>query len=148
VNPIPNTFLNYSNYESYCCFSCVYYSEWETPTWPPSIQMGYNRWNILGFNFTKRDALSSLYKISIYRHRLHEPFGYIKSVHYAILYMQQQSILNGIFVSCFMTEKEACRYNDKCSSILLLKARQAYLIRSVWKWKLFKQWIKAWTVCF
>jgi hypothetical protein len=26
---------------------------------------GDNRWNILGFNFTKRDALSSLYKISI-----------------------------------------------------------------------------------
>ena len=26
---------------------------------------GGNRWNILGFNFTKRDALSSLYKISI-----------------------------------------------------------------------------------
>ena len=24
---------------------------------------GVNRWNILGFNFTKRDALSSLYKI-------------------------------------------------------------------------------------
>jgi hypothetical protein len=24
-----------------------------------------NRWNILGFNFTKRDALSSVYKISI-----------------------------------------------------------------------------------
>ena len=26
---------------------------------------GDNRWNILGFNFTKRDALSSLYKISM-----------------------------------------------------------------------------------
>jgi hypothetical protein len=39
-------------------------SAWEIPTWPPSIQMGGNRWNILGFNFTKRDALSSLYKIS------------------------------------------------------------------------------------
>ena len=26
---------------------------------------GSNRWNILGFNFTKRDALSSLYKISM-----------------------------------------------------------------------------------
>ena len=25
---------------------------------------GGNRWNILGFNFTKRDALSSVYKIS------------------------------------------------------------------------------------
>ena len=24
-----------------------------------------NRWNIIGFNFTKRDALSSLYKISM-----------------------------------------------------------------------------------
>ena len=24
-----------------------------------------NRWNILGFNFNKRDALSSVYKISI-----------------------------------------------------------------------------------
>jgi hypothetical protein len=28
---------------------------------------GGNRWNILGFNFTKRDALSSLYKISMVR---------------------------------------------------------------------------------
>ena len=26
---------------------------------------GGNCWNILGFNFTKRDALSSLYKISM-----------------------------------------------------------------------------------
>ena len=26
---------------------------------------GGNRWIILGFNFTKRDALSSLYKISM-----------------------------------------------------------------------------------
>ena len=27
---------------------------------------GGNRWNILGFNFTKRDALSSVYNISMY----------------------------------------------------------------------------------
>jgi hypothetical protein len=26
---------------------------------------GGNRWNILGFNFTERDALSSVYKISV-----------------------------------------------------------------------------------
>ena len=26
---------------------------------------GGNRWNILGFKFTKRDALSSVYKISM-----------------------------------------------------------------------------------
>ena len=26
---------------------------------------GGNRWNILGFNFTKRDALFSVYKISM-----------------------------------------------------------------------------------
>jgi hypothetical protein len=26
---------------------------------------GSNSWNILGFNFTKRDALSSVYKISM-----------------------------------------------------------------------------------
>jgi hypothetical protein len=26
---------------------------------------GGNRWDILGFNFTKRDALSSVYKISM-----------------------------------------------------------------------------------
>ena len=26
---------------------------------------GSNRWSILGFNFTKRDALSSVYKISM-----------------------------------------------------------------------------------
>ena len=29
---------------------------------------GGNRWNILGFNFTKRDALSSVYKISMAIH--------------------------------------------------------------------------------
>jgi hypothetical protein len=28
---------------------------------------GGNRWNILGFSFTKRDALSSVYKISMYK---------------------------------------------------------------------------------
>ena len=39
VKPIPNTFSNYSNDESYCCF-LSFISEWETPTWPPSIQMG------------------------------------------------------------------------------------------------------------
>ena len=27
---------------------------------------GGNRWDILGFNFTKRDALSSVYKISMH----------------------------------------------------------------------------------
>ena len=30
---------------------------------------GGNRWNILGFNFTKRDALSSVYKISMFLDR-------------------------------------------------------------------------------
>ena len=30
---------------------------------------GGNSWNILGFNFTKRDALSSLYKISMIKAR-------------------------------------------------------------------------------
>jgi hypothetical protein len=30
---------------------------------------GGNRWNILGFNFNKRDALSSVYKISMLRPR-------------------------------------------------------------------------------
>ena len=29
-----------------------------------------NRWNILGFNFTKRDALSSVYKISMAETRI------------------------------------------------------------------------------
>jgi hypothetical protein len=40
VRTFPNTFSNFSDDESYCCFLSVYYSEWETPTWPPSIQMG------------------------------------------------------------------------------------------------------------
>jgi hypothetical protein len=31
---------------------------------------GGNRWNILGFSFTKRDALSSVYKISMVTIRL------------------------------------------------------------------------------
>ena len=30
-----------------------------------AIYSNGNRWNILGFNFTKRDALSSVYKISM-----------------------------------------------------------------------------------
>jgi hypothetical protein len=32
---------------------------------------GGNRWNILGFNFTKRDDLSSVYKISMVVLHLH-----------------------------------------------------------------------------
>ena len=35
---------------------------------------GDNRWNILGFNFTKRDALSSLYKISMGLSPYNRPF--------------------------------------------------------------------------
>ena len=31
---------------------------------------GGNRWNILGFNFTKRDALSSVYKIYMAKSRV------------------------------------------------------------------------------
>ena len=39
---------------------------------------GGNRWNILGFNFTKRDALSSVYKISMLKtglRHLHSRFS-------------------------------------------------------------------------
>ena len=36
---------------------------------------GGNRWNILGFNFTKRDALSSAYKISMQGCRSHGGSG-------------------------------------------------------------------------
>ena len=39
---------------------------------------GGNRWNILGFNFNKRDALSSVYKISMIKTRL---FVYIYVTH-------------------------------------------------------------------
>jgi hypothetical protein len=35
---------------------------------------GGNRWNILGFNFTKRDALSSVYKISMIGIQLPEKY--------------------------------------------------------------------------
>jgi hypothetical protein len=35
---------------------------------------GGNRWNILGFNFTKRDALSSVYKISMVGMQLPEEY--------------------------------------------------------------------------
>jgi hypothetical protein len=31
---------------------------------------GGNRWHILGFNFTKRDVLSSVYKISMFQTHL------------------------------------------------------------------------------
>jgi hypothetical protein len=34
---------------------------------------GGNRWNILGFNFTKRDALSSVHKISMLGPRIWLP---------------------------------------------------------------------------
>ena len=34
---------------------------------------GGNRWNILGFNFTKRDALSSVYKISMVLTETNQP---------------------------------------------------------------------------
>jgi hypothetical protein len=45
-------------------------AKWETPTWPPSIQMGVTAGI---FFFTKRDALSSLYiKISMVRGRLYK----------------------------------------------------------------------------
>ena len=39
---------------------------------------GGNRWNILGFNFTKRDALSSVYKISMNRTANICRFGHFK----------------------------------------------------------------------
>jgi hypothetical protein len=36
---------------------------------------GGKRWNILGFNFTKRDALSSVYKISMVHMYAHSKPG-------------------------------------------------------------------------
>jgi hypothetical protein len=47
---IPNTFSNYSNDESFgnSNMAAIYSN-------------GGNRWNILGFNFTKRDALYLVY---------------------------------------------------------------------------------------
>jgi hypothetical protein len=41
---------------------------------------GGNRWNILGFNFTKRDALSSVYKISMAESRGFTPDWVVKKV--------------------------------------------------------------------
>ena len=42
---------------------------------------GGNRWNIIGFNFTKRDALSSVYKISmVYLHKTLHATDYIELV--------------------------------------------------------------------
>ena len=41
---------------------------------------GGNRWNILGFNFTKRDALSSVYKIPMHGRDI------LISVQYLFLY--------------------------------------------------------------
>ena len=43
---------------------------------------GGNRWNILGFNFNKRDALSSVYKISM---------GYLQ-IKFAALHIQNTTI--------------------------------------------------------
>ena len=42
---------------------------------------GGNRWNILGFNFTKRDALSSVYKISMRTKRCQmQNYAYYKTL--------------------------------------------------------------------
>jgi hypothetical protein len=43
----------------------AFISEWETPTWLPSIQMGVTAGIFLSSILLKRDALSSLYKISM-----------------------------------------------------------------------------------
>ena len=44
----------------------AFISKWETPTWPPSIQMGETAGIFLAsILLTKRDALSSLYEISM-----------------------------------------------------------------------------------
>jgi hypothetical protein len=43
----------------------AFISEWETPHGRHLFRNRDNRWNILGFNFTKRNALSSVYKISM-----------------------------------------------------------------------------------
>ena len=67
VKPIPNTFSNYSNDESYCCFSFKRLLASGNSNMAAIYSNGGNRWNILGFNFTKRDALSSVYKISMIR---------------------------------------------------------------------------------
>jgi hypothetical protein len=42
---------------------------------------GGNRWNILSFNFTKRDALSNVYKISMVGSRQDWSKEKIKNVH-------------------------------------------------------------------
>jgi opacity protein-like surface antigen len=57
----------------------AFISESETSTWPPSIQMGGNRWNILGFNFTKRYALYSVYKISMIITHTYRIYSYCAS---------------------------------------------------------------------
>jgi hypothetical protein len=44
---------------------------------------GSNRWNILGFNFTKRDALSSVYKISMKNTRRTSTFQ-AKALHWEV----------------------------------------------------------------
>ena len=46
---------------------CLNFTGYRYPDPAHPYTNGGNRWNILGFNFTKRDALSSLYKISMFR---------------------------------------------------------------------------------
>jgi hypothetical protein len=48
---------------------------------------GGNRWNILGFNFTKRDALSSVYKISMIVPCTNPKKHHLSSVSYSIFKM-------------------------------------------------------------
>jgi hypothetical protein len=43
----------------------IEYSSVGTTNMAAIYSNGGNRWNILGFNFTKRDALSSVYQISM-----------------------------------------------------------------------------------
>jgi hypothetical protein len=63
---------------------------------------GGNRWNIVGFNFTKRDALSSLYKISMVRN--------VRLGIYAKIYVLRMfRALHELHVSSFIQESAGWR---------------------------------------
>jgi hypothetical protein len=56
---------------------------------------GGNRWNILGFNFTKRDALSSVYKISM-----------VHSIKCSIIMEVVHKIIHHGYSNCYADKKK------------------------------------------
>jgi hypothetical protein len=71
---------------------------------------GGNRWNILGFNFTKGDALSSVYKISMILTQLSTPHNEDMFLQYAIY--QNKGFLNLMKFQFLLTQAKYKSVSD------------------------------------